>query len=332
MMRRNREINIFNLSMMDVISGAMGAFLIIMVVLARYYKSDPSSSQSVDEMAEQIRRAIEQLDQAEDKLDTGLINIPDLRKLLEETRRRLEDAERRLQDLRERLNQAAAQIERLNTAVDQLKAENAALQAEVQQLRAQTRALEQQLAQAEAERDQAREMARRKEDRRPFLVTMLWRGCNGADVDLYVRDINAKDEKGNFQPEVNPYQKQVAKWAGDTYRDGSSPANASVNFETWLVRDAPIGTTFAVYYKLMGFRREVAGPQVCNVLGEYHHEGRIGDLTSFDLSLESPVAIAGYLTMSSEGQLDYRKASDVDYAALFAEIEKMKAKGSQPLP
>jgi uncharacterized protein YfaP (DUF2135 family) len=37
---RNREINIFNLSMLDVISGAMGAFLIIMVILLPYYKKE----------------------------------------------------------------------------------------------------------------------------------------------------------------------------------------------------------------------------------------------------------------------------------------------------
>lgn len=36
----NREINIFNLSMLDVISGAMGAFLIIMVILLPYYKKE----------------------------------------------------------------------------------------------------------------------------------------------------------------------------------------------------------------------------------------------------------------------------------------------------
>lgn len=40
MQRRNREINIFNLSMLDVISGAMGAFLIVMVILLPYYKKE----------------------------------------------------------------------------------------------------------------------------------------------------------------------------------------------------------------------------------------------------------------------------------------------------
>jgi hypothetical protein len=40
MKRRNRDINIFNLSMLDVICGAMGAFLIIMVILLPYYKKE----------------------------------------------------------------------------------------------------------------------------------------------------------------------------------------------------------------------------------------------------------------------------------------------------
>lgn len=40
MKKKNREINIFNLSMLDVIMSAMGAFLIIMVVLLPYYKKD----------------------------------------------------------------------------------------------------------------------------------------------------------------------------------------------------------------------------------------------------------------------------------------------------
>lgn len=40
MRKRNREINIFNLSMLDVLAGAMAAFLIIMVVLLPYYRKE----------------------------------------------------------------------------------------------------------------------------------------------------------------------------------------------------------------------------------------------------------------------------------------------------
>jgi hypothetical protein len=62
---RNREINIFNLSMMDVICGALGAFLIMLVVLIPYYKQGVGAK-GMDEMKklkddlEQTRRQLEQ--------------------------------------------------------------------------------------------------------------------------------------------------------------------------------------------------------------------------------------------------------------------------------
>ena len=47
MRRRNREINIFNLSMLDVIAGAMAAFLIIMIVLMPYYRKEHIDYQAI---------------------------------------------------------------------------------------------------------------------------------------------------------------------------------------------------------------------------------------------------------------------------------------------
>lgn len=47
MRRRNREINIFNLSMLDVIAGAMAAFLILMVILLPYYDKDAIDQQAI---------------------------------------------------------------------------------------------------------------------------------------------------------------------------------------------------------------------------------------------------------------------------------------------
>lgn len=76
MKRRNREINIFNLSMLDVISGAMGAFLIIMVILLPYYKKESidyekalKESRQVEQSAQAAQRAAEEnLRAAEDAL------------------------------------------------------------------------------------------------------------------------------------------------------------------------------------------------------------------------------------------------------------------------
>ncbi len=60
---RNREINIFNLSMLDVICGALGAFLILMVVMMPYYKKDSISMrqelQQAQTAAAEARQAAE---------------------------------------------------------------------------------------------------------------------------------------------------------------------------------------------------------------------------------------------------------------------------------
>ena len=44
---RNREINIFNMSMLDVLSCALGAFLVIMIVLFPYYRKETIDYQQI---------------------------------------------------------------------------------------------------------------------------------------------------------------------------------------------------------------------------------------------------------------------------------------------
>jgi cell division protein FtsB len=80
MRRRNREITIFNLSMLDVICGALGAFLFLVAILVPYYRKD---------LAAQIRRLQE--------------TVAELRQEVDETREELETAERRVEELEERL-------------------------------------------------------------------------------------------------------------------------------------------------------------------------------------------------------------------------------------
>ncbi len=80
MRRRNREISIFNLSMLDVISGALGAFLVLVAILVPYYRKD---------LAAQIRQLQE--------------TVTELRQELEETQEQLDTAQQRVRELEERL-------------------------------------------------------------------------------------------------------------------------------------------------------------------------------------------------------------------------------------
>ncbi len=80
MRRRKREISIFNLSMLDVISGALGAFLFLVAILVPFYKKD-------------LAAMLRQLQQT----------VSELRGQLSETQEQLEAAEQRVQALEERL-------------------------------------------------------------------------------------------------------------------------------------------------------------------------------------------------------------------------------------
>ncbi len=65
---RNREVNIFNMSMLDVISGALGAILIVMVVLFPHYNKEGSP--------EEIAALKKRLEEAEKDAKKGRIRNP----------------------------------------------------------------------------------------------------------------------------------------------------------------------------------------------------------------------------------------------------------------
>jgi hypothetical protein len=73
---RDRSINIFSLSMLDVISGALGAFLIIMVVLMPYYNKE-----SIDYQRE-IRQLQQQSEAAEQRAKAAEQQLADIRFLV----------------------------------------------------------------------------------------------------------------------------------------------------------------------------------------------------------------------------------------------------------
>jgi len=107
---RNREINIFNLSMLDVISGAMAAFLIIMVILMPYYKK-----QSID-----YQTIIDQLQQTIASLRLELEEVQQRTRELQETRIRAQAAMEQAQAAREQARQARAEAERQRRRAEDL--------------------------------------------------------------------------------------------------------------------------------------------------------------------------------------------------------------------
>src|SRR3954452_6519611 len=136
MRARPREINIFNMSLLDILCGALGAFCFMMLVALPYYvvgKEDRAKSQ---QRTEELMKDVEQLRQRM----TDPAQAEELRKLIDEL-------EAQIKQLQGELNQYTYENE-------QLKQENTRLADEKTRLASENTSLQQQIAQLQQEKTQ----------------------------------------------------------------------------------------------------------------------------------------------------------------------------------
>ncbi|MBY0531318.1 MAG: hypothetical protein K2P86_05040 [Xanthobacteraceae bacterium] len=126
MRRPNRSIEVLDISLMAVVTKAMGAFLVLMVVFMQYYSSQPLGQQTAQQITQQVEQTQRDLTEVLRKV-IAKATPEDIAKLLEEMRRRLEEAKKLIEQLR-RDNDA------LNAQVQRLEQENAALEQEIAEL------------------------------------------------------------------------------------------------------------------------------------------------------------------------------------------------------
>lgn len=125
MHRPHRSIEVFDISLMAVVTKAMGAFLVLMLLLMPYYSSGSLGDKSAADAAKALAEAQQQLKAATEQLANR--NPEDLAKSLEEARRRLEEAQKFIAQLK-RDNDA------LNSQARRLDAENSALRDQLAKL------------------------------------------------------------------------------------------------------------------------------------------------------------------------------------------------------
>jgi hypothetical protein len=124
MRRSNRSIEVFDISLMAVVTKAMGAFLVLMLLLMPYYSSGPVGQKTAAELAEELKEAQKKLESAIDNLKRGEITPEDLerlKRLLEETQRRLQQAQTLADRLKRENDQLNSQVARLENELEDSK-------------------------------------------------------------------------------------------------------------------------------------------------------------------------------------------------------------------
>jgi hypothetical protein len=135
MRRPNRAIEVFDISLMAVVTKAMGAFLVIMLLLMPYYSSGPVGEKSASDLATTIKQTQDQLKIIADKLKQPNLDLRELERLLEEARRRLRAARALLAQLKRENDQLNAQVDRLQSQLDATQQQLQAAQVENERLR-----------------------------------------------------------------------------------------------------------------------------------------------------------------------------------------------------
>ena len=227
MKRKNREVSIFSMSALDLFASALGAFILITVVMFPYFPNTGMANQS------DLDAALEQLQEVEAD-NVALQDV--LSEIRQEMERRLE-AERAAARREVAAARRDAEEARREVAAARRDAEEA--QREVAGARRETAGLQQELDDARG-RERGLERALERERRRKFLlVTISWKSRD--DVDLHI-----VDPLGNeFYFDERTYSNSVATFEEDTIL---GPGN-----EVWL-HPAVTPGEYKIYYRLYNKR------------------------------------------------------------------------------
>lgn len=143
MRARNREINIFNMSLLDILTGMLGAFLFLMLGLLPYYAK---VSRNKDINPEEVKQLREENKNLRDQTERQQQQIADLQKQLDElqklvkaaaggpmTAEQIQQLMDQMNQMRQQLDQLRAQLQQAQNQAQQLQAQNGQLQSQLQQ-------------------------------------------------------------------------------------------------------------------------------------------------------------------------------------------------------
>ena len=136
MARRDREINIFNIAFLDVITGAMGAFVLLVLLLAPYYNGSAPRSQAKQQAAQSaVNDAQQNVQKAQQSVPQ---NDQQARQALDQAKADLDQAKQQLDALKQQIDQLDSQNHRLSALDDQQQQQVAQLQQQAEQSTKQT--------------------------------------------------------------------------------------------------------------------------------------------------------------------------------------------------
>ncbi len=286
MRARSREINIFNLSLMDVICGAMGAFLIIMIILARYYVFDPNVTQDVDELRLRLDAAVAGLN----RIRGGTEEI--ITELIDEA-----DTSTKGLGASETVDQIEALTKGIRGDVDLVRGQLGAVQAEANRL-------EKDLQEKGAQLKRATEMISDLEKRNPFVVASKW-VCT-VDVDIFVESDRVSATTNKPSAPFDPRIRGEVAFRGDIASDGHTGAS----HEMAMISETPVDSHYKVFVR--------AAPEpgmTCEVLTHAMGANFFANLPNATLTESDYFDYLGVVSVDGDYKIAFLAPSEAERAA-----------------
>ena len=280
MKKKNRDINIFSMSALDLFASAMGAFLLIAVMALPYYlKVDP-------DLVEEISQLKTEIVQNETKIATLQ---EELKKCREDGAEALREAQAKIEALEEENKQLKEELAKAQQEAKQAQEEAQRAQAEASEAKQQAQQAEQKAAQAqeEAREAQARADGLQKKLSQTFcVVKMQWESSAPLDVDLHIIDYAGNEYS---------YSKQTYSGIDASLTvDAGVPTKVKKGAEVWVSKELKEGT-YTIFYK------HFSGNSSAKVTGSVFTKSFTEDLTTVTLR-KGEKRIIGKIKVDSEGQ------------------------------
>ena len=246
MKRRNREVSIFSMSALDLFASALGAFILLAIVMFPYFPNTGMASQAdLDEMLGRLGAAIGDNDELREIHDDLNRAIGELRGELSRCQDRAGRLATDVGDLQDQIGDLQGQLGDQGALQDELgecRNENRSLQGEIgaqqreigdlqTEIGAQQREIGDLQTEIGAQQNRIDDLERRKF----LLVTISWGGVRGDDVDMHVVDPNGNE----YYYGAREHPRSDARFEEDSL---NGPGN-----EVWLQRQVIPGE-YRIYY------------------------------------------------------------------------------------
>jgi len=194
-----KEINIFSTSFLDLLSGALGAVLILFIIIPKMTSEQQNALEEIERLnvqAEQLAELIEQarnsipaelFEQIQEEMEAMQNRLQELRQSVENLQQRLQNCEEENSRLRQQMDEMRRQMDEMRQQVEQQGGQVERQRQELEQTRRELQETRRQLDEATARLRQRDGLPSSFVDKGDVQVFILWE--ENVDVDLYVQNL-----------------------------------------------------------------------------------------------------------------------------------------------